>query len=106
MFLSAKSFLILSVDLFSISQKFQIDVLLEFHPNHESGRTTQHGHTQANLRDEPAVIEKRVQSFSIRDASRPITFHSLPIPTNFLCRVGTVPLYNSHTSYTNLKSGK
>jgi hypothetical protein len=35
-------------------------VLLDFHPSHESGRATQHGHTQTELRGKPTDIERRV----------------------------------------------
>jgi hypothetical protein len=46
-------------------KKFQIDVLLNFHPSHESNRTAQHGHTQTKVRGKLTDTERRVQSPSI-----------------------------------------
>jgi hypothetical protein len=85
---------------FLFHKKFQIDALLDFHPSHESGRATQHGHTQTKLRGKQANTERRVQSCSIREASRSITYYSLPISTSFHCRVNAIPLFYSRTSYT------
>jgi hypothetical protein len=81
-------------------KKFHIDELLDFHPSHESGRATQHGHTQTELRGKPIDIERRVQSCSIWEGSRSIIFHSFPTPTIFPGTVRAVPLFYSHTSYT------
>jgi hypothetical protein len=39
-----------SSEFFQFSKKFQIDVLLDFHPSHESCSATQHRHTQTKLR--------------------------------------------------------
>jgi hypothetical protein len=44
--------------LFLFHKEFQIDALLDFHPSHESGRATQHGHTQTKLRGKPTDIER------------------------------------------------
>jgi hypothetical protein len=47
-------------DFFQFYKKFQIDALLDFQPSLETGKTTQHGHTQATLRGKPTYIERRV----------------------------------------------
>jgi hypothetical protein len=65
---------------------------------HESGRATQHGHTRTKLIGKPADIERWVQSCSIWEGSRSITFHSLPTPTSFPGTVHAVPLFYSHMS--------
>jgi hypothetical protein len=74
----------------------QIDALLDFHPSRESGRAAQHGHTETKLRGKPTNTERQVQSCSIWEASRSITFHSLPTP-GFPGTVRAVPLFYSHT---------
>jgi hypothetical protein len=84
---------------FQFHKKFQIDALLDFHPSHESGRATQHGHTQTKLRGKLNDIERRVRSCSIWEGSRSLTFHSLPTPTSFPGIVRAAPLLYSHTSY-------
>jgi hypothetical protein len=51
---------------FKFHKKLQIDALLNFHPSHESSRTTQNGHAQTKLRGKPSNVERRrVQSCSI-----------------------------------------
>jgi hypothetical protein len=77
--------------------KFQNDALLHFHPSHNSGRATQHGHNQTKLRGKPTDIEGQIQYCSIQEGSRSITFHSLPTPTSFPSTVHAVLLFYSHT---------
>jgi hypothetical protein len=64
---------------------------------HKSGRATQHGHTQTKLRGKPIDVERRVQSCSIREASKSIAYHPLPTPTGFHGRVHAVMLFYSRT---------
>jgi hypothetical protein len=65
---------------FQFHKKFQIDALLDFYPSHESGRATQHGHTQIKFRGKPAdSIERWIQSCLIWEGSRLITFNCSPL---------------------------
>jgi hypothetical protein len=77
--------LFVSIGVFLVSQ--EISDWCHFHPSHESGRTTQHGHTKTMLRGEPIDTERRVQSCSILEPSRSITIRSFPYPTSFPCTV-------------------
>jgi hypothetical protein len=51
----------------------------------------------------PTGIERRVQPCSIQEASRAVTFDSLPTPTGLSSRVHAVLLFNSHTSYISME---
>jgi hypothetical protein len=75
---------------FQFHNKFQIYALLNFHPSHESGRATHHGLNQTKLRGKPTDIDIRVQSCSIWEGPRSITFHPLPTHTVFPGTVCTV----------------
>jgi hypothetical protein len=81
----------------NIARNLRLIALLDFHPSHESGRTTQHGHTQTEIRGKPIDIERQFQSCSIWEASRSITYHLLPTPTSFHGRVRAIPLFYSCT---------
>jgi hypothetical protein len=47
---------------YQFRNKVRIDAPLNSLPSHESGRTTQHGHTQTNLRSKPTDTETRDQT--------------------------------------------
>jgi hypothetical protein len=55
----------------------------------------------SKLRGKPTDTQRRVQSCSIWECSRSITFHSLPTPTSFPGTVRAVPLFYSRASYIN-----
>lgn len=71
-------------NLFQFHRKFQIVVLLNFHPNYESSRSTHHDHTQTKLRGKSIYMEKAFHSCLIWLASTSITFHLLLTPTSSL----------------------
>jgi hypothetical protein len=89
------------LEFFHFHKKFQINVLLNFHPSHESGGTTQHGHIQTKpeanqliQRDKTSLISfQKLQLDYLAFASH---FYSFP---GSVC---AVPLFNSHTLYSRL----
>jgi hypothetical protein len=43
---------------FNLRRNFRLIALLDFHPNHESWRATQHGHTQTKLKGKPTYTDE------------------------------------------------
>jgi hypothetical protein len=85
-----------------------VDAFLDFHPSHESGRTTQHGHTQSSEANHLMAThtDRPVQSFLIREGSWLTTFHLLPTaptPTSLPSRPGIVQAVLLFYSRTNAR---
>jgi hypothetical protein len=97
-----KHWLPLLLEILQLYKQFQIDVLLSFRPSHKSSR--QHIMVILKLssnRGKLTDTERRVQSCSVREASRLMfTFHLLPTHhTSVPGAVLAISLFNSYTLY-------
>jgi hypothetical protein len=69
---------------FSISLHIS-DMLLDFHPNHESVKTALQGHTKQS--SEANQLIQKSPFFFIQETSGLSTFHSIPTPTSLTARM-------------------